>query len=109
MQKLFAVFHDEINLYLLEEYVLGVGGLEAELKKYRRFGEEKCGSIAKQIVDFYQFVHAEGYVHRNMGLNTIAEAFEIVKVVDFSWIAQLATKRFFIEVMQGKRHFLWIL
>lgn len=93
MQKLFTVFDDEVNLYLLEEYVLGLGDLEKDLKKYRRLGEQQCGIIAKQIVDFYQFIQSESYIHRSLALSSLALAYGIIKIVDFSWITELKMKR----------------
>lgn len=93
MQKLFTVFDDEINLYLLEEYLFGFGDFEMEFKKYRKMSERQCGILFKQLLEFYQFLHAEEYILRNLRMGGLVHIFDIVKIVDFSWVTQIKERK----------------
>lgn len=93
MQKLFSVFDDEMNIYYLEEYIPGFGEIQNELRRHRRLCEKECGFIARGVIDLIQFMHSEGYIHRDLKVQNLAVAFGIVKATDFSWVTTLRNKK----------------
>ena len=93
MQKLFTVFDDEINLYFVQEFVPVSSLLQEELGRCRRIGEKDCGVVFRQLIDFCHFMHGEGYLHRDFKTIGIAKLFQVVKIVDFSWVTAIRFKK----------------
>lgn len=91
--KIFEYYQDEINYYLITEYVSG-GELYDTIANWTNFNEEKAGYLMYQILSAVNYLHSKNIVHRdlkpenilveksNSGVNTDPNAINI-KLIDF--------------------------
>jgi len=65
MVRLFYTFQDEVNLYMVMEFLPG-GDLMSLLMKEDTFPEEKTRQIVAEMIMAVHSVHALGYIHRDL-------------------------------------------
>lgn len=63
--KIFEYFTDDLNYYLITEYISG-GELYEGLVKMSNFNEFKCAFILNQIISAVYYLHSNGIVHRDI-------------------------------------------
>ena len=63
--KIIEYFTDDINYYVITEFVSG-GELYETITKFRQFNESKAAYIMKQILCALNYLHSFGIVHRDI-------------------------------------------
>ena len=63
--KIFEYFTDDLNYYLITEYISG-GELYEGLVKMLNFNEFKCAFILNQIISAVYYLHSNNIVHRDI-------------------------------------------
>lgn len=97
--KLLQVFKDELNLYLVFEYVDGVD-LSDYITERIKISESKAIHVLKQIVSTIEYLHSIHICHRDIKLDNImvnTENFEI-KLIDFGFATKFTDR----ERLKGK-------
>ena len=63
--RIYEYFTDEINYYVITEYISG-GELYETITKIHQFNESKAAYIMKQILGALNYLHSFGIVHRDI-------------------------------------------
>ena len=85
--KIFEYFTDDINYYLITEYISG-GELYEGLIKIKNFNEFKCEYILNQILSAIYYLHSNNIVHRdvkpeNILISKSTNDLLSIKLIDF--------------------------
>eukprot|EP01094_Clydonella_sp_ATCC50884_P025484 TRINITY_DN670_c1_g1_i1.p1 TRINITY_DN670_c1_g1~~TRINITY_DN670_c1_g1_i1.p1 ORF type:complete len:390 (+),score=108.39 TRINITY_DN670_c1_g1_i1:121-1170(+) len=86
--KLFEVFEDEDEFYLVMELVNGKELFEKIVEK-GQYSEKDSSHIVKQIVSAVQYLHEQGIAHRDLKPENLLSAGddenEVIKIADFGF------------------------
>lgn len=63
--KIFEYYQDNVNYYLITEYVSG-GELYDSIANWKNFSEEKAGYLMYQILSAVNYLHSKNIVHRDL-------------------------------------------
>ncbi|KNC87309.1 CAMK/CAMKL protein kinase [Sphaeroforma arctica JP610] len=81
--KLFEIFEDDKNVYLVLEYIEGIN-IKEYLKEYGAFSESRAAVFLARAVLGIMHCHKSGVVHRDISLNNImVTSDDNPKIVDF--------------------------
>ena len=85
--KIFEYFTDDLNYYLITEYISG-GELYEGLVKMLNFNEFKCAFILNQIISAVYYLHSNNIVHRdikpeNILISNSNKDLLSIKLIDF--------------------------
>ena len=85
--KIFEYFTDDLNYYLITEYISG-GELYEGLVKMSNFNEFKCAFILNQIISAVYYLHSNNIVHRdikpeNILISNSNKDLLSIKLIDF--------------------------
>lgn len=88
--KLYKWFHDDNNICLALEIVVG-GDLYVALQQTTNgFGESRSAKYTFQIADALNYCHQQGIVHRDVKLeNILLTANDDIQLSDFGWAANV--------------------
>lgn len=90
--KLFEVFTDDQNYYLVSEYCQG-GELFERIRQHKKFSENLIAQYIKQIISAISYCHKHGIVHRDLKPeNILFDSYKedaCVKVIDFGASAKM--------------------
>lgn len=89
--KLERTFQDEVNLYMLLEYVPG-GELFSLLRQKRRMSREMATFYAREIVVALEYLHSRGVAYRDLKPeNILIDRWGHVKLVDFGFAKTISS------------------
>ncbi len=74
MVKLFEIFEDEDNIYLILELMTG-GELFDRIVDKEHYSEKEAADTIRPIVDAIKYCHSLGIVHRDLKVSFFVRAF----------------------------------
>jgi 5'-AMP-activated protein kinase catalytic alpha subunit len=82
--RLFEIVEDDLNLYLVMEY-MEKGDLLHHIKHHGSISEEKAVGLTEQLAQAVRYLHEEkGVAHRDIKLpNILLNSADVVKLADF--------------------------
>jgi aurora kinase len=82
--KLYAFFHDTLNIYLILELCAG-GQLYDLFRVKSKLREEEWQPLMKGVCEGLFELHRHGVIHRDLKPENIVLSFGIPKIADFGW------------------------
>ncbi len=90
--KIFGVFDDKENIYLILEY-MEEGTLFAVLKKNKTLSEEVTSRVMKEISEAVVHMHNFDVAHRDIKPENIVISNGVFKLCDFGWATIVGDER----------------
>ncbi len=89
---MYGFFTDEVNFYLLME--LGEGGhLYDIIEQGKKLTEEATSIVVKNLLEGVNHMHSKKILHRDIKPENIILSIGNVKLCDFGWAVNKATKQ----------------
>ena len=82
--KLYSVFDDRENIYLLLE-LCSEGNLYQHMQKKLKIPEEEASAILKSVCEAVSELHMYQIVHRDIKPENIVMCYGMAKICDFGW------------------------
>lgn len=84
--KLYGVFHDDDNVYMILEYAPN-GELYKEMKSKpnKRFSESQASQYIYQVIQAFKYLHNLEIIHRDLKPENLLNCFGRIKLADFGW------------------------
>uniref|UniRef100_A0A915AEL2 non-specific serine/threonine protein kinase n=1 Tax=Parascaris univalens TaxID=6257 RepID=A0A915AEL2_PARUN len=91
--KLFAVYEDEVSVYLVEELCRG-GELLSRIIAQRHFSEREAAAVMLKLANAVSYLHANQVVHRDLKPSNVMYASakadaDSIRIIDFGFAKQL--------------------
>ncbi len=97
--QLLAYFEDNLEFYLVQEFVAG-HSLSAELQPGYRWNQSQVIQMLQEILGILEFVHGHGLIHRDIKpSNIIRRQDDRLVLIDFGSVKQAWTQ---VVTMQGQ-------
>jgi aurora kinase, other len=90
--KLYAFFHDRLNIYLLLEFCVS-GQLYDLFRVKSKLREEEWQPLMKGVCEGLYELHRHGVIHRDLKPENIVLSFGIPKIGDFGWSVYSSTDK----------------
>jgi calcium-dependent protein kinase len=93
VMKIFEYYYDELNYYIVSEYIPG-GDLYEFIIKTKRFTERQAALIIYQILSALNYMHSKNIVHRDIKPENILITDNItIKLIDFGMSVRFEDKK----------------
>ncbi|KAI8973189.1 kinase-like domain-containing protein [Mycotypha africana] len=111
--KLYLTFQDHLDLFMLQEYVMG-GELFRHLRKASKFDNDTARFYAAQIILAIEYLHSKDIVYRDLKPeNILLDHQGYIKITDFGFAKKLKDRTWTLcgtpeylapEIIQSKGH-----
>ncbi|KAJ1654803.1 cytochrome c oxidase subunit 1 [Dispira simplex] len=111
--NLYTTFQNEVNLYMLQEYVVG-GELFSHLRKAGRFPNDVTRFYAAEIILAIEYLHSKDIIYRDLKPeNLLLDSSGHIKITDFGFAKHVADRTWTLcgtpeylapEIIQSKGH-----
>lgn len=107
IMKIFEVFEDNVNYFLVTELCQGVELFETIQSKVR-FSEFEAAEIVKQLLQAISYCHNLGVVHRDLKPENIIydESDNSLKIIDFGTSVEYDKKKEQLKQMHGTSYYI---
>lgn len=106
--KIFEVFEDKVNYFLVTEFCSGVELFETIQKKIR-FSEYEAAQIIRQVLQAISYCHSLGVVHRDLKPENLIydeENDNALKIIDFGTSVEYDKKKVQLKQMHGTSYYI---
>ncbi|RCH90381.1 hypothetical protein CU097_011511 [Rhizopus azygosporus] len=111
--QLYCTFQDQVNLYMVQEYIIG-GELFRHLRKSGRFPNDTARFYAAEIVLALEYLHSKDIIYRDLKPeNILLDNRGYVKIADFGFAKKVQDRTWTLcgtpeylapEIIQSKGH-----
>lgn len=107
IMRIFEVFEDNINYFLVTELCTGIELFETIQQKVR-FSEFEAAEIVKQLLLAVAYCHKLGVVHRDLKPENIIydESDQTLKIIDFGTSVEYDKKKEQLKTMHGTSYYI---